>query len=333
MKNVENHTSSPSREKGLEPMDVRSDTESSTSTLLDTMEPRDKLHQMDIEKDTVETSSTPATIRSNRITLTLWMVVNTLATVGIVSWRAGKSRCGIGMQSQHETLRHSSYNPPANLHRRTQVFTNKAIFNDPSFKQCQAAFASFHFCVTGICLYILSRPIFNMFAPRALGVRTMLPLAIAMCLNIILMNLSLATSTITFYQIARILLTPAVALLNFMFYRKSLPRTAVLSLVPMCVGVGIISYYEPKPTAASKVAAVGVLSVILAIVSVLVSAVYTIWVGSYQRKYEINGFQLLYNQAPIGAVLLLYVIPWTDKFPMLENVPGNKWGMILLVRH
>lgn len=160
----------------------------------------------------------------------------------------------------------------------------------------------------------------------------MLPLASAMCLNIILMNLSLALSSITFYQIARILLTPAVALLNFLFYRKYLPRKAVISLIPMCLGVAIISYYEPKPSKASKVPAVGFLSVLLAMASVLVSAVYTIWVGSYQRKYEINGFQLLYNQAPIGAVLLLYVIPWTDKFPHLENVPGNKWGMILLVR-
>lgn len=159
----------------------------------------------------------------------------------------------------------------------------------------------------------------------------MLPLAIAMCLNIILMNLSLAMSTITFYQIARILLTPAVALLNFLFYRKYLPRNAVLALIPMCIGVGIISYYEPKPAASSKVAAIGFLSVLLAMTSVLVSAIYTIWVASYQRKYEINGFQLLYNQAPIGGVLLLYVIPWTDKFPHLENVPGNKWGMILMV--
>ena len=160
----------------------------------------------------------------------------------------------------------------------------------------------------------------------------MLPLAIAMCANIILMNLSLATSTITFYQIARILLTPAVALLNFLVYRKSLPRNAVITLLPMCLGVAIISYYEPKPAAASKVVAVGFFSVILALISVSTSAVYTIWVAAYQRRLEVNGFQLLYNQAPIGAVLLLYVIPWTDRFPNLEFVPGNKWGMILLVR-
>jgi solute carrier family 35 protein E3 len=160
----------------------------------------------------------------------------------------------------------------------------------------------------------------------------MLPLGISMCLNIVLMNFSLAVSTVTFYQIARILLTPVTALLNFLFYRKSLPRKAVIALIPMCLGVGIISYYEPQPQGSSKVATIGFFAVLLAMVSVVVSAVYTIWVAAYQRKYEVNGFQLLFNQAPLSTVILLYVIPWTDKFPVISEVPGNKWGWILLVR-
>lgn len=213
-----------------------------------------------------------------------------------------------------------------------QVFTNKAILSDSSFKQCQVAFAAFHFFCTTITLYTLSRPFVGLFVPRSLGHRTMLPLAISMCLNIILMNTSLAVSTITFYQIARILLTPVTALLNFLFYRKSLPRKAVLALIPMCLGVAIISYYEPKPPGSSKIASVSFFAVVLAMVSVVVSAVYTIWVAAYQRKFEINGFQLLYNQAPLSAVILLYVIPWTDKFPVIEEAPANKWGLILLVR-
>lgn len=159
----------------------------------------------------------------------------------------------------------------------------------------------------------------------------MLPLAISMCLNIILMNISLAISTITFYQIARIMLTPVTALLNFLFYRKSLPRKAVISLIPMCLGVAVISYYEPKPPGSSKITSISFFAVVLAMVSVVVSAVYTIWVAAYQRKYEINGFQLLYNQAPLSAVILLYVIPWTDKFPVIVEAPTNKWVLILLV--
>ncbi|MCJ1267517.1 hypothetical protein MMC22_007402 [Lobaria immixta] len=280
------------REPG-ESADGRSDGGSSTSTLLENMDSEGKLNKLDIEEGPqVSSASAQAAIRSNRVRLTFWMVVNTLATIGI-------------------------------------VFVNKAIFDDPSFRQCQCTFAAFHFFVTTLTLYVLSRPWAGLFVPMHLRIRTMLPLAVAMCLNIILMNVSLAISTITFYQIARILLTPATVLLNFLFYRKTIPRNATLSLIPMCIGVGIISYYEPKPGASSKVASVGFVTVAVAVISVFCSAVYTVWISSYQRKYEINGFQLLYNQAPIGGVLLLYVIPWTDKFPVVQVVPAHKWVMIL----
>lgn len=99
----------------------------------------------------------------------------------------------------------------------------------------------------------------------------------------------------------------------------------------MCIGVGIITYYEPKHGVGSKVENIGLLTVMVALISVFCSAVYTVWISAYQRKYDINGFQLLFNQAPVGGVLLLYVIPWTDKFPVFSVVPAHKWAMILLV--
>ena len=150
--------------------------------------------------------------------------------------------------------------------------------------------------------------------------------------NVVLQNLSLTYSSITFYQIARILLTPTVALINYVFYRKSLPRLAALTLVPMCLGVGLISYYEPRASSAGTGEAISVLSVGLALASVLVGSVYTVWIGVYQKRFEIDAFQLLYNQAPLGAVLLLFVMPWTDTLPTLDAVVAGRVGMILLVR-
>lgn len=170
-----------------------------------------------------------------------------------------------------------------------------------------------------------------MFTPQKISVTSMLPLAIAMAMNIVGMNLSLQISTITFYQITRVLLTPAVAVINFFFYKKTIPRLAVYSLIPMCFGVGLISYYDkkPAPVPGAPIKNLDALGVIVAIGSVLISGIYTVWVGTYQRRYEINGFQLLYNQAPLGGVILLYVVPWTDKFPALGEAPMNVWWMIL----
>ena len=179
---------------------------------------------------------------------------------------------------------------------------------------------------------MLSRPTFAMFEPKRVGIPQMLPLAIAMAGNVVGMNLSLQISTITFYQITRVLLTPCVAVINFFFYKKSIPRSAAYALIPMCFGVALISYYDqkPAPVAGAPIRAVGGLSVLVALGSVAVSGIYTVWVGTYQRKYELNGFQLLFNQAPLGAVILLYVVPWTDKFPALDQAPTNVWLMIAL---
>ena len=161
----------------------------------------------------------------------------------------------------------------------------------------------------------------------------MLPLATSMALNIVGMNMSLQISTITFYQITRVLLTPTVAILNLFVYKKTIPRLAAYTFIPMCLGVALISYYDvkPPPPPGTPIKNDGALGVIVAFGSVFLSGIYTVWVGTYQRRYEVNGFQLLFNQAPLGAVFLLYAVPWTDRLPSIEETLGsNIWGLILL---
>ncbi|KAF6805862.1 integral membrane protein [Colletotrichum sojae] len=231
--------------------------------------------------------------KSSFASAVVWMVVNTLATIGI-------------------------------------VFTNKAIFSDPQWKLCQLTFASFHFLVTFLTLYILSRPMFAYFTPRRASIKDLLPLSVAMCLNVILPNLSLAFSSVTFYQIARILLTPTVALMNFVLYKAMLPRNAILMLIPACLGVGMVSYYDSLPSNDAKVKTTSPLGVFFAFTGIFASSLYTVWIASYHRKLQMSSMQLLYNQAPIASFMLLYVIPFVDTFPDWMTVPVNRWLMILM---
>ena len=83
------------KKHNVELMELRSDTDSSTTTLLDNMESDDRAKITDVEKDSAAVSSAPILIQTNRVTLTIWMVVNTLATVAIVSGRS--SHVVIGM--------------------------------------------------------------------------------------------------------------------------------------------------------------------------------------------------------------------------------------------
>ncbi|KAK7940931.1 solute carrier family 35- member E3 [Apiospora aurea] len=226
-------------------------------------------------------------------TAIIWMIVNTLATIGI-------------------------------------VFTNKAIFSDPSLKLVQLSFAAFHFFITFLTLFILSRPQLAFFAPRRTTIREILPLCVAMALNVILPNLSLAFSSVTFYQVARIMLTPTVALMNFVLYKATLPRNALFALIPACLGVGMVSYYDSLPTSDTNVKTTSGLGVIFAFCGIFASSLYTVWIASYHRKLQMTSMQLLFNQAPVAAFLLLYVIPFVDTFPTWTELPVSRWVMILM---
>jgi solute carrier family 35 protein E3 len=212
------------------------------------------------------------------------------------------------------------------------VFTNKAIFSDPSLKLAQLTFAAFHFVVTWLTLYTLSRPRFAMFIPKRIAIKDIFPLAIAMALNVILPNLSLAFSSVTFYQVARILLTPTVAIMNFVLYRSTLPRNAIIALIPACIGVGMVSYYDSLPTADANVKTTSTLGVIFAFSGIFASSLYTVWIASFHKKLQASSMQLLFSQAPLAAFMLLYVIPFVDTFPVWSEVPVNRWVMIMMVR-
>jgi solute carrier family 35, member E3 len=170
-----------------------------------------------------------------------------------------------------------------------------------------------------------------MFVPRRASVKEIIPLAITMSLNVILPNFSLAFSSVTFYQVARILLTPTVAVMNFILYKATLPRYAIYALVPACLGVGMVSYYDSLPTGDEKVKTTSPIGIIFAFSGILASSLYTVWIASYHKKLQMNSMQLLYNQAPVSAFLLLYVIPFVDTFPVWTNVPQKQWIMILMV--
>jgi solute carrier family 35, member E3 len=255
----------------------------------------------------------PEPPKSTFMSSLIWMVVNTLATIGIVCPASPTRAC--------DTL----------LTSHLQVFTNKAIFSDDSLRLVQLTFAAFHFFVTWLTLYTLSRPSFAFFVPRRAAIRDIIPLSIAMSLNVILPNLSLAFSSVTFYQVARILLTPTVAAMNYVLYKSTLPQAAILALVPACAGVGMVSYYDSLPSGDANVKTTSGLGVFFAFSGIFASSLYTVWIASYHRKLQMSSMQLLFNQAPVSAFLLLYVIPFADTFPVWSEVQLNRWVMILMV--
>ncbi|GIJ89458.1 hypothetical protein Asppvi_008400 [Aspergillus pseudoviridinutans] len=208
------------------------------------------------------------------------------------------------------------------------VFTNKYILSDISFRNCQVAFAAYHFFITGATLWVISRQQCAVFIPKQVSVVQIIPLAAAMCIQVVLQNLSLAYSSVMFHQLARLLLTPVVALLNYMLYSTKIPRTAVSPLILLCSGVGIVSYYDSLASNESA-ASNSSWGTVFALAGVCASSIYTVWIGQYHKKFQLNSMQLLLNQAPVSTALLLLTVPFTAT-PPLGAVPVSMWILILM---
>lgn len=213
----------------------------------------------------------------------------------------------------------------------TQVYVNKAIFSSPAFRQCQLGFVSFHFAITWITLQIASRPGVAGFTPARTSLIGILPLTIAMAANVVLMNLSLAYSSVIFYQIVRILLTPLTAMMNFFIYGSRIPVLATLALIPACAGVAVVSYLETVAQSASTRPSTSLLGMIFALSGVTVSALYTVWVSAYYRNLKMSSAQLLHNQMPIGGLMLAVSSYFMDKYPVWADVDRKHWVMIATV--
>lgn len=209
-----------------------------------------------------------------------------------------------------------------------QVYVNKSIFSDRAFRQSQSSFIAFHFTVTWATLFIASRDAIGLFAPSRASILSILPLTVAMCGNVLLMNLSLAHSSIILYQIVRILLTPITAGFDFFFYKARIPFSAGLALLPACAGVGIISYVESLPQAKVSTHSTSALGVVFAFSGVAVSSLYTVMVAASQRRSNMTSAQLLFNQMPPGVVVLCIASLFTDRFPLWREVTIWQWCMI-----
>ncbi|KAG7145654.1 Solute carrier family 35 member E3 like protein [Verticillium longisporum] len=118
--------------------------------------------------------------------------------------------------------------------------------------------------------------------------------------------------------------------MNFVLYRATLPPAAIAALIPACFGVGMVSYYDTRPTSDAAIHSTSVLGVVFAFTGIFASSLYTVWIASYHRKLEMSSMQLLHNQAPIAAFLLLYAIPFVDNFPVWSEVALPRWILILI---
>ena len=92
--------------------------------------------------------------------------------------------------------------------------------------------------------------------------------------------------------------TPVLVFIQLIFYSVPLHNKLKLALVPICIGVMMATSADLE---------INFLGTIVAICGILSTSVYQIFVKTKQQDLDLNSFQLLFNQAPLAAVVVFAV--------------------------
>ena len=157
----------------------------------------------------------------------------------------------------------------------------------------------------------------------------MLPMASAMCMNGIV-QYSLAQGSTPFIEICSKLRSPVIAALSLVMYRMALPRTAAFTLVPLCVGVFLADYYDMRSRRQDRKAFYR-LDLTFAFSGIVLSSLYTAWIGIYHARFDMNRIQQCSSRIPLLGAILLYLYPRTCSFIILSEITLERWTLLLQV--
>uniref|UniRef100_H2ZBQ3 Sugar phosphate transporter domain-containing protein n=1 Tax=Ciona savignyi TaxID=51511 RepID=H2ZBQ3_CIOSA len=193
------------------------------------------------------------------------------------------------------------------------VFLNKWLYTKMKFPNM--TLTCFHFIATSTGLYVCQRA--NVFSPKRLPLLDIVPLSITFCGFVVFTNLSLQNNTVGTYQLAKVLTTPVIIIIQTYFYNTEFTARIKATLIPITIGVFINSYYDIK---------FSMVGTLYALAGVLVTALYQILVGSKQKELQANSMQLLYYQAPMSSLMLLVLIPIFEPVVAEGGIFSGSWG-------
>lgn len=170
-----------------------------------------------------------------------------------------------------------------------------------------------HFVMTFAGLIICEK--LDVFCIKDVAIREMLLIATTFCGYVVLTNLSLAHNTVGTYQVAKMLTTPCVILMQMLFYKKRFGVLVKVTLIPITLGVIINFYYDIQ---------FNVTGTVYATTGVIVTSLYQVMVNRKQREFQMDPMQLLYYQAPLSAIMLFFVVPFLEP---ADQTLARSWAL------
>lgn len=164
----------------------------------------------------------------------------------------------------------------------------------------------YHFACTFFALSIASLPPFRLFDRVRVPIPQILPLCALFAGFLLLGNYSLQVNSIEFFTLAKMMTGPCVILLNFLLFYKTVSLRVMLSVTLLTIGVMLAN---------GKFGLAHPFGAVVAVAAFTVTAAYQICIQKKMGDLKVSPSQLLFNQAPIAVVLLVFVVPFTDSIP------------------
>ena len=121
------------------------------------------------------------------------------------------------------------------------VITNKYITEVDGFN-FMILLSAIHFSTTAIgCKVMLMQGVFGYSAAPLSGV---LPVAMGSLLSVGFMNLNLASNSVGFYQLSKLVCIPFTILIQYLAYNQDVSRATQITLIPILFGVGYATVYD-----------------------------------------------------------------------------------------
>lgn len=142
--------------------------------------------------------------------------------------------------------------------------------------------STLHFVATSGVLQIMAR-VFGLFEIKYLPLGLNLLVATFGVGSICLMNFSLKTNSVGFYQVMKLCVVPCCLVINILTYSEWPRHKIVASLVLVLSGVGVATVTDVQLNLAGS---------LFGIAAVLVTAQYQIWQGKKQKEAGLSSTQL-----------------------------------------
>ena len=240
------------------------------------------------------------------------------------------------------------------------VLVNKYLYVKVGFPN--VTLTLMHFASTFICLHFCQ--LYGMFPIKKVPITKIIPLSITFCGFVVLTNLSLENNSVGTYQVAKVITTPCVMLIQYYAYGQKFSMNVIFTVVSLlfydiCFLLIIIFYFRQIPIVLGVCLnfmydlKYNTLGTMYALLGVIVTSFYQVvssakqycrkdevifhilkflnffkLVGAKQKEFQMSSMQLLYYQAPISAVIL--IVPMLI-FEPVSNITDASWELIEVV--